>query len=257
MGDIMKNSLIKQESKAFIKGKRIKALFIVLFPLIFCVLMTALTFGIIFVSDLLRNAGLGFTIAIFAVLVILSFAALLIYSSVSVGEKAWYGGITANKKNYTKRLFFWFRPKNSLRAFYFKALLLTVKCLWAIVFFLPAAILVWSVYYLSGTGGLELYLFISLTGGAVLLSVSGAVFFFIAMQKYFIAEYLYSSNPKLGARTAIKQSKNLLDGHIHEIVRFKLSFLPWFLGCVFIVPAVYFIPYYKESCCVVAKRITL
>ena len=113
----MKNSLIKQESKAFIKGKRIKALFIVLFPLIFCVLMTALTFGIIFVTDLLRNAGLGFTIAIFAVLVILSFAALLIYSSVSVGEKAWYGGITANKKNYTKRLFFWFRPKNSLRVF--------------------------------------------------------------------------------------------------------------------------------------------
>lgn len=111
MGDIMKNSLIKQESKAFIKGKRIKALFIVLFPLIFCVLMTALTIGIIFVSDLLRNAGLGFTIAIFAVLVILSFAALLIYSSVSVGEKAWYGGITANKKNYTKRLFFWFRPE--------------------------------------------------------------------------------------------------------------------------------------------------
>ncbi len=253
----MKNALIKQESKAFIKGKRVKALSIVLFSFVFCAVMTALSFVVIFVSDLLRASGLGVTIALFAVLVILSFAALLVYSSISVGEKAWYGGITANKNNYTKRLFFWFRPKNSLRAFRFKALMFIIKSLWAIVFFLPAAILVWSIYYLSGTGGLELYLFISLTGGTVLLTISGAVFYFIAMQKYFIAEYLYSSNPKLGAWTAIKQSRNLLDGHIHEIVRFKLSFLPWFLGCIFIVPAVYFIPYYKESCCVVAKKITL
>ncbi len=257
MGDIMKNAMIKQESKAFIKGKRAKALSIVLFYFIFCVVMTALSFGIIFISDLLRGSDFGVTAAVFAVLVILGFITLLVYSSVSVGEKAWYGGITANKRNYTKRLFFWFRPKNSLRAFRFKALMYIIKSLWAIVFFLPAAILVWSIYYLSGTGGLELYLFISLTGGTVLLTIGGAVFYFIAMQKYFIAEYLYSSNPKLGAGTAIKQSKNLLDGHILEIVRFKLSFLPWFLGCIFIVPAVYFIPYYKESCCVVAKKITL
>lgn len=257
MGDIMKNALIKQESKAFIKGKRAKALSIVLFSFIFCAVMTALSFGIIFVSDLFRDTGIGVTAAVFAVLVVLSFAALLIYSSVSVGEKAWYSGITANKRNYTKRLFFWFRPKNSLRAFRFKALMFIIKGIWAIVFFLPAAILVWSIYYLSGTGGLELYLFISLTGGTVLLTISGMIFYFIAMQKYFIAEYLYSSNPRLGAWTAVKQSKNLLDGHIYEIVRFKLSFLPWFLCCIFIIPAVYFIPYYKESCCVVAKRITL
>ncbi len=89
------------------------------------------------------------------------------------------------------------------------------------------------------------------------MTVCGAIFYFIAMQKYFIAEYLFSSNPRLGAWTAIKQSKNLLDGHITEIVRFKLSFLPWFMSCIFVVPAFYFLPYYKESCCVVAKRITL
>lgn len=257
MGDFMKNALIKQESKAFIKGKRGKALSIILFTVIFCAVMTAFSFGIIFFADLLQNLGLGATTAVFAVLVLLSFAVLLVYSSVSVGEKAWYSGITANKKNFTRRFFFWFRPKNSFRAFRFRALLFLVKFMWAVVFFLPAAILVWSIYYLSGTGGLELYLFISLSGGTVLLTISGAIFYFIAMQKYFIAEYLFSSNPKLGAWTAIKQSKNLLDGHIYEIVRFKLSFLPWFLSCIFIIPALYFLPYYKESCCVVAKKITL
>ena len=257
MGDFMKNALIKQESKAFIKGKRVKALSIILFLLIFCIVMTAVDFGIIFIADILRHLGAAATIALSAALVLISFSVLLVYSSVSVGEKAWYGGITSYKRNFSKRFFFWLKPKNSLRAFRFKALLFLLKSMWAVVFFLPSAILAWSVYYLSGTGGLELYLFISLSGGTFLLTTSGALFYFIAMQKYFIAEYLFSSNPKLGALTAIKQSKNLLDGHIYEIVRFKLSFLPWFFSCIFIFPVFYFLPYYKESCCVVAKRITL
>lgn len=252
----MKSAVIKQESKALIKGKRVRALSITLFSVIFCIILTLLSFGIMFASPLFGDSA-GVNIAAAVILGVLSLAAIFFYSSSSVGEKAWYGGITAQKSNYTRRLFFWFRPKNSMRALRFRFLLLTVKALWAAVFFLPAAILLWTIYYLSGTGGVEFYLFLSLAGGTVLMTVCGAIFYFIAMQKYFIAEYLFSSNPRLSAWTAIKQSKNLLDGHITEIVRFKLSFLPWFMSCIFVVPAFYFLPYYKESCCVVAKRITL
>lgn len=152
MGDFMKNALIKQESKAFIKGKRVKALSIILFLLIFCIVMTAVDFGIIFIADILRHLGIAATIALSAALVLISFSVLLVYSSVSVGEKAWYGGITSNKRNFSKRFFFWLKPKNSLRAFRFKALLFLLKSMWAVVFFLPSAILAWSVYYLSGNG---------------------------------------------------------------------------------------------------------
>ncbi len=257
MGDYMKNATIKQESKIFIKGKRVKAMSIVLTLIVYCAVITTVCFGIILLSELLGSGNLLKTATAIVVLCVLSFAALLFYSSLSVGEKAWYTGITDEKKNYTKRLFFWFKPKNSFRAFRFKALLVSIKVLWAIVFFLPFAVLAWSVYYLSGSGGLELYLFISLSGGAILTAVCGAIFYFIAMQKYFIAEYLYSSDPRLKPLTAIRQSKNLLDGHILEIARFKLNFLPWFFSCIFIAPAFYFLPYYKESCCMVAKRITL
>lgn len=253
----MKNATIKHESKNFIKGKRVKAMSIVLISVIYCAAVTAVSFGIILLCELFGSGDILKTAAVIGILCVISFTAFLFYSSVSVGEKAWYGGITAEKKNYTKRFFFWFKPKNSFRAFRFKALLVTIKTMWAVVFFLPFAVLAWSIYYLSGSGGLELYLFISLSGGAILTAVCGAIFYFIAMQKYFIAEYLYSCNPRLKPLTAIKQSRNLLDGHILEIVRFKLSFLPWFLSCVFIAPAFYFLPYYKESCCIVAKKITL
>ncbi len=241
----------------FIKGKRVKAMSIVLTSVVYCAFVTAVCFGIILLCELLGGGNILKTAAAIGVLCVLSFAALLFYSSLSVGEKAWYSGITDERKNYTRRLFFWFRPKNSFRALRFKVLLVTIKAMWAVVFFLPFAVLTWSIYYLSGSGGLELYLFISLSGGAILTAVCGAIFYFIAMQKYFIAEYLYSSDPRLKPLTAIRQSKNLLDGHILEIVCFKLSFTPWFLSCIFIAPAFYFLPYYKESCCVVAKKITL
>ena len=66
MGDFMKNALIKQESKAFIKGKRVKALSIILFLLIFCIVMTAVDFGIIFIADILRHLGVAATIALSA-----------------------------------------------------------------------------------------------------------------------------------------------------------------------------------------------
>ena len=253
----MKSSIIKKESKDIIKGKRRQALSIVLFSLFFCAVMTAVSYGIILISDLFSGIGLPVVIAGAVILTLICFVTLCVYSSVSVGEKAWYNGITANKSNYSRRLFFWFRPKNSFRALRFHIAMFFIKLSLAILFFLPCIILLWSIYYLSGTGGLELYLFISLAAGSVIFGISGLIFYFIAVQRYFIAEYLFSSNPRLGVFMAINHINNLLDGHIFEIVRFKLSFLPWFLGCLAVIPAFYFIPYYKESCCVVAKKITL
>lgn len=253
----MKNKVIKAESKALISGKRGKALLIVLFGILFCAVMTAIIFGAIFISRVFKDFGVGVTIASAAVLIFLSLITLCVYSSAAIGEKAWYGGLTGNKRNCARRLFFWFRPKNAFRALWFNVLLFLIKTMWAIVFFLPSIIFLWSVYYLSASGGLELYLFISLAVGGVLLAVSGLVFYLIATERYFIAGYLFSSDPRLSAMTAIRQSKNLLDGHIFEIVRFKLSFIPWILSCIFIAPAFYVIPYYKESCCMVAKKITL
>ena len=253
----MKTGIIKKESKTIIKGKRRQALSIVLFNLFFCAAMTALSYGIIILSDRFSAVGLPVGITVAVILVIISLVTLCVYSSVSVGEKAWYNGVTANKANYSRRLFFWFRPKNSFRALRFHFSLFFIKLSLAILFFLPCIILIWSIYYLSGTGGLELYLFISLAAGSLIFGISGLIFYFVAVQRYFIAEYLFSSDPRLRVFTAINQSKNLLDGHIFEIVKFKLSFLPWFFGCLAVIPAFYFIPYYKESCCVVAKRITL
>lgn len=259
----MTNREIKKESKKMIKGKRGNALSIILFNAAFCLGITAISYGAIKLSDLLfvnealpSGRLITFIITGF-ILLVLSFFALCVYSSAAVGEKAWYGGVAAGKSNYRKRLFFWFKPAFSFRAFRFKLLLFSVKALLTLLFFLPSAAVFWSIYYLARTGGLEVYLFVSLAGGSTLLALCGLIFRFIAVQRYFIAEYLFSSDPRLTPSLALRQSRNLLDGHILEIARFKLSFVPWFFACVTVLPLLYFLPYYKASCCTVAKKITL
>lgn len=131
----MKNKVIKAESKALISGKRGKALLIVLFGILFCAVMTAIIFGAIFISRVFKDFGVGVTIASAAVLIFLSLITLCVYSSAAIGEKAWYGGLTGNKRNCARRLFFWFRPKNAFRALWFNVLLFLIKTMWAIVFF--------------------------------------------------------------------------------------------------------------------------
>lgn len=259
----MKHSEIKKTGKAAILGKRKSAILIGIFTFFFCIVMTLIVYGTIRLSKIVSSFVTSDTarLAIFAatslLLIAVSVFTLCTYSSSSVGEKAWYDGLTASKENYARRFFFWFKPKFSLRALSFKITLTLLKLSEAFLLLLPSLTVFLTIFYLAQTGGIELYLFYSLLAGGVLLGLCGLSFFWIEIQKYFLAEYIFSSKPKITAQTAIMQSKNLLDGHIWEIVRFKLSFLPWFFGCLLIFPTIYFVPYYKASCSLVAKRIIL
>lgn len=259
----MTNKEIKQFSKNKISGKRKSALAIIAFLLIFSAVFTLLLRAITqFSTRLAENQHLAdYKLPIFIasgiIVLVISFFVLCIYSSISVGEKAWYTGLTLSKENYTKRLFFWFKPQFSLKALRFKATLFFIKTAVTTVYVLPAVIILWSAYYLAGSGGIETYFFLALCGGGALLLLSGLIFRFVTVQRYFLAEYLFSSDPRSGVLTAINRSKNLLDGHIFEIVKFKLSFIPWFFGCLFLAPSLYFVPYYKACCSAVAKKITL
>lgn len=259
----MKHSEIKKTGKAAILGKRKGAILIGIFTFFFCIVMTLIVYGTIRLSQIASSSVTSYSgrLAIFAstALLLLAFSLLSLcaYSSISVGEKAWYDGLTASRENYARRFFFWFKPKFSLRALSFKITLTLLKLSDGFLLMLPSLMVFLTIFYLAQTGGIELYLFYALLAGGVLLGLCGLSFFFVGVQKYFLAEYIFSSKPKITVQTAIRQSKNLLDGHILEIVRFKMSFLPWFFGCLLIIPTIYFVPYYKASCSLVAKRIIL
>ncbi len=181
----------------------------------------------------------------------------LLTSSYTIGEKAWYAGLSSKNKAGIRRFFFWFRPEYCLRAFCLKLVLFWVKLFWAVLLNIPGTALLFTAVLLCMTGGIEPVIFVSLLSGSLIMLVAGSAFAFIINQRYFLAEYLYVTNPRLKILQAVRQSKNLLDGHLFEVVRFKLSFAPALLLYLLVIPAIFIHPYYKQSCCLVAKELYL
>lgn len=172
-----------------------------------------------------------------------------------MGEKAWYSGRLTKKRQCGKRLRFWLKPSRSFKAFRLNALIWVLKLLWTSALLSPALLIFSSVLLLSLNGGIELYLFISLAAGGVLLLITGLIFRFIIVQRYFLAPYLLADDPKLKVVQAVKRSKNLSEGQLFRVIKFKLKFLPTFLLYPLIFPAVFLRPNYKQGCSVVAKEL--
>lgn len=183
------------------------------------------------------------------------FLAYVFYCTVSIGEEAWYSGRTEHKKYCFRRFMYWMKPALSLKAAGLRFILFSLKALWTTLFFTPAAAVIFVIAATAFSGGIELYLFLSLCIGALILSVIGLTFRFIIIQRYFLANYLLVSNPDLGIIQCIRQSVNLLEGHIFTVVRFKLSFLPYALACLLVLPLFFVYPHYKQSRTIIAKQL--
>lgn len=260
----MPDKMIKKLSRRLNEKAYLRSFSIVLCRFSAITLFCAFPYLIIKICELtgIRNYfnGInGFIFPVFAgaVFLLAAFRAFCLFSSFSLGENAWYSGRLTRKKQCGKRLRFWFRPKLALKALRLSFLLFAVKTMWTAALLSPSMLVFSAVIGFAATGGIELYLFISLTVGGVILLFTGLIFRFIIIQRYFLAPYLLAEEPRMKPIQAIKQSKNLLDGHIYRIVCFKLKFLPSFMLYPFILPAIFFYPNYKQSCSVLAKEIRL
>ncbi|MBP3442635.1 MAG: DUF975 family protein [Clostridia bacterium] len=244
------------------RSKYIKSILLPLTAILFTVFLTAaphlltMLFGYLSISIPENYSIIMFTTKciLIALTGVLSF---LFYSSASLGEQAFYGGRMRKKNNCFKRFIFWFNPEKSLKAFTLKLLLFTLKSMWSIIFLLPFTITAAFIFAVAFSGGIEVYLLLSLACGALILLITGLVFRFIFIQRYFLAEFLLTEDPSLKPVQCIKQSKNIIDGHIFRVIRFKLSFLPLFLSCILIIPSVFVYPHYKQSRTIIAKELMI
>ncbi len=83
--------------------------------------------------------------------------------------------------------------------------------------------------------------------GLSILAVAGFFFWLIFIQRYSKAMFYLASYKDFSAGEAIKESVRKTRDNLFDILLFKLSFLPWLVLCLGILPALYVIPYYKQS----------
>lgn len=83
--------------------------------------------------------------------------------------------------------------------------------------------------------------------GLSLLVVAGLVFYSVFVQRYAKSMFFLACYKDFTAGNAINESVRRTRGKLMDIFLFKLSFMPWMLLCIGVLPAFYVIPYYKQS----------
>lgn len=260
----MPDKTIKKLSRKLNKGTYLRSFSIAAVYILFFAVFAALPQLFIMLSERTRlktaadsASPLLFPLlsAVFCLLITATF--LFLTSSLSMGENAWYTGRLTKKKLCGKRLRFWFRLSLSFKAFRLNVILFALKTLWTIALLSPAFLIFSVITGTALTGGIEVYLLLSLSAGFIVLLAAGLIFRFIVVQRYYLAPYLMAENPNLHPVQAVRQSKNLLEGHVFRIVSFKIKFYPLFLLYLLVLPAIFIHPYYKQCCSVLAKEVCL
>lgn len=183
-----------------------------------------------------------------AVCVLILLITALMLSPLRVGRSAWFLSPAIGIKRHPARVMYWLKPSRALRSTAYVFALRVIKFSWACIFFSPGLFLLGGTLYTAFTGTSELNLLISVCVGSFVLLLVGIGFYAVMVQRYFLVIPLLVSNPTISFRTAVRASNAAMDGSCLKIAKFKLSFAPWILSCILILPAMYVIPYYKQSC---------
>lgn len=172
---------------------------------------------------------------------------LLFISAVRLGEQFIYFIKANGGRGRFALLFRFFTFKKSFRAFSLYARLALLKALWFIYYLFPCAICYGITFYLYSNGSLlPTVYYVLIAGSSVLLSY--CVFMWrVTFFRYNAAAYYICLNHRISPRDAIKKSVRFTDGFLKEYALTESSFLGWFLSCIFIVPAVYVLPYFRVT----------
>ena len=241
----MKNSQIKKLSRKIIRGNvKAGSVFVLLFAaglLIF----SAVPFAI--------NYFLGGSVFSLPALVLTLFLNLAAYGAFFAGSRAWF--VFFRQKKRSVKTFYWFRPSKAIKSTGLYFSLFIKKLMWTLVFSSPGLLLITAAVLVAADGGVEFNLFATWLAGGVVLLLTGAVFLYLFLQRYFLVPYLKIMNPAVKNREIFLKSREYMNGRIKKTALMKLSFLPWFSLSVAVIPVFYVWTYYSQSCALMAADI--
>lgn len=183
-------------------------------------------------------------------------ATALLAAPLMAGRMAWFWRQSGRKgrHNGAGTLFCAFRPaRRAMRAVGLWLALLIRKLGWGLLFCGPGAVLLGIAWYQLIRGSEALLFFIPCAAGVV-FETAGLLFYLLATRRYLLAYYLFDESGKATVSAVIRESARVMDGQMGKAAAFALSFAPWMLSCVFLLPIFYVYPYYQQSRAVFARQ---
>ncbi|MBQ7295905.1 MAG: hypothetical protein IJW86_06895 [Clostridia bacterium] len=154
----------------------------------------------------------------------------------------------------TKDIFFYFAPKNlfSLLFISFRTSVLRV-----LVFaFLNIPTVLCSLLLLTlSRSRFSAAVGAVLAAGCAVFFISSFWFYFRLTSSLFLVRYYFIKGEYINFRHLIASSQSAMHGKVNELCKLRLSFLGWFISCIFILPIGYVWGYYKQTMAAWANEI--
>jgi len=182
-----------------------------------------------------------------ALAVLLAMLAALICAPLRVGREAWYFGGADARKRSRARVLFWLQPRWAFKATRFMLALIVRKLLWAALYFTPGGFLLGGTLWQARAGEMDLGLFLGAAGGGAVLLGLGLGFYAATVQRYALVLPILAKQPRCKLRNALRLSAARTNEHCASLLGYKLSFLPWYLLCLLVVPLPLAAPYITQA----------
>lgn len=152
-----------------------------------------------------------------------------------------------NRKADGSDVIFFFKPKNMLSLLRFCFNLYTRKLLLLILCFAPLItdVIFLNVYVNSYRASLTVAVILFLI--AVILFINGIVFFIRFNSLFFVARYCFVSGEFSDYGRLFAFSFRCMEGKRHEVFFRKISFVPWFICCILLLPISFVRSYYNQT----------
>lgn len=146
-----------------------------------------------------------------------------------------------------KEVFYYFKPKNALLLISFYLNLYLRKLLFFFVCFLPFFTILFFLDYYIKKGGFSYNAFLVLTFASALLFVNGLYYFIRFNGFFFLARYCFASEKYLSVRQLFSLSYKLIQDKKMTVIKKRISFIPWFASCIFLLPVSFVRSHYNRS----------
>lgn len=182
---------------------------------------------------------------------------LIVNSPLMFGIKGWYYRMISGECGEIGTVFAFFSNMRLLLKTIWHDIVIAIRTvLWSIVFaVIPGTICGFGALILNNPAYTDLYrlggILLLILGG--LLAVLSQIFIMIFTKRYFLSAYLIVEDNSISVHKAIKTSVRYTKGSRFEIFVFHLSFLPWMVLSIFLLPLLYVAPYYGSANALYAK----
>lgn len=178
---------------------------------------------------------------------------LFLFCAFRSGTDRYYYKKACNIKADGRDAVFYFRPSNSFSLlkfylnFYVRKLFLFLLC------FLPSFLsLAALTYYIRNLRASFTVSLIALLIASALL-INGVIFFIRFNSLFFAARYCFVSGLFSDCRQIFSFSFKCIEGKNREVFMKKISFIPWFLCCIFLLPISFVRSFYNQTMAETAK----